>query len=359
MISKLIGYGCLILIANFLLAGCVKQNILDDVQAVTALGFDLEKDKRIKVTAVVPIYQPDKIIKNDVYTGVSTLSKQVRDLLNARSPLPFVSGKIEVVLYSKELAEKGVAPYLDTLTRDPSIGTNVYLAVVDGVTQPILEKQIGDHDNGVYLSNLIEHNIKSGIMPKTNLHLFMYAFYSEGQDPFIPELKPVGQRVGIDGIALFKDDKMVGRLAREDLFIFKSILLKKASDGSLLIKVGENDYASIYNVNSVRAYKVDGWEGMKLTIQLKMNANILEYSGEVLNDEVTNDIEKEMEEQVKKRAEELVAAFQELEVDPLGLGDYMRSKDRSWDKSEWADRYPHMEITFDVGVDITETGVTE
>ena len=51
--------------------------------------------------------------------------------------------------------------------------------------------------------------------------------------------------------------------------------------------------------------------------------------------------------------------FQELKIDPLGIGEKVRSHFRNFDKEAWKDRYPTVPVEFDMKVRIVNTGITE
>ncbi|WP_078380486.1 Ger(x)C family spore germination protein [Sutcliffiella halmapala] len=355
-------YLCIVIILlPLFLTGCLKQKILDDVQLATAAGFELGDDENTLIaTAVVPIYKPDLAVINKTYTSSSTLSKIIRDQLNRKSPKPFVSGKIEVALYDKKLAAKGIHEIVDTFRRDPSTGANMFLAVVDGDLKKHLQIQYGETDNGMYLSNLIEHNIESGILPKTNLHLFTKNYHEEGRDPILPFLKMDDKEAIIQGIALFKEDKYIDYIKGEDNYIFMFINEKFTSDATLTVSLGEEGiFASVFHVHSTRKYKVKNAEtNPEISLTVKAEAIIQEYSGQELTSEIKEEIEKKMEEDIKFKAERLIGQFQELNIDPLGIGFQVRHRSRKWDLKKWEDLYPNIPIEVNAAIKISEAGVT-
>ncbi|MBO1514460.1 Ger(x)C family spore germination protein [Metabacillus bambusae] len=353
----------LILLSLFLMSGCmnIDKKILDDIQLSSAGGYDYVDSRTVEVTAVTPIYRPDKSVLNETFTTSVSLSKEARVKLNEQSDKPFVSGKIQVALYSSRLAEEGLIDTLDTLVRDPSIGSKVYLVIVEGSAKEFLKKQYGSTDNGIYLSNLIEQNIKSGRIPKTNLHQFKYSYHSEGMDPFLPIIGEEYDKADIKGLALFKQDKFVQHLKDTDMFIFKILYEKSSSDASMELELGEREeMASVYNVNTKRSYDVPKpMTDSKITLRVKFKGIVNEYSGEKINKQAVSKIESKMKEEIEKKGEELIKEFQDLGIDPLGIGDQVRTRTRNWDQKEWYSLYPNVEINVKADVQILETGVIE
>lgn len=353
-------YSVLLSFFIFILSGCVGTEILDDVQLATAVGYDLDEDGNLTITAVVPVYDPDKSIKNETFSATSKLSKETRDKLNRKSPKPFVSGKVEVALYTEKLAKEGIIDILDTFQRDPSTGANLFLAIVEGDLHKHLKTQYGDVDNGSYLSELIEQNIQHGMLPKTNLHQFTKFFYAEGRDPALPYLTLKDKEVSIKGVALFKGDKYVDYIKEDDSVILKVLRETFATDAAFSVELeDEGEFASVYNITSNRKINIkNGMTNPSVTIKVNTEAIIREYSGEnELTVDAIKKIEKEMEKDLEQRTDKMIKKFQGLGIDPVGIGNHVKHKERSWDKSKWDDLYPNAEIKVDVNVTISESGV--
>jgi len=349
-------------LVSLLLTGCmhIEQEVIDDIQLTTAGGYEYTDDSMILVTTVYPNYQPDKSVINETLTDTAKLSKEARDRLNLQSEKPVVSGKVEVTLYEWETAEKGIFDFLDTLERDPSIGSSIYLGVVDGSPKELLSKQYGNQDNGIYLSNLIEQNIETGQIPKTNLHQFLYKFYADGIDPTLPVLKQEDGKVKLTGIGLFAEDKLVGQLEEEQFFTFKLLLERKGQKGSYSIKLNEDNDISIYNISSGRNFDIQKpMTNSEIIINVNLRATVSEYQDGILNKQKTTRLEKEIKELLEQDSQEMIQQFQEKGIDPLGIGDQVRSRTRNWDPKKWKELYPDLQITVKVNVDLLESGVIE
>ncbi|MBN8209158.1 Ger(x)C family spore germination protein [Bacillus sp. NTK071] len=349
----------------FLLAGCVQQSILDDIQMITIVGYDVpeddESDGLIKGIAVAPQYQADGRIDNTVFIETAELSKEIRSQYNSESPKPIVSGKLEVGLFSRELAETdGVIGLVDTLQRDPSIGSRVFLGVANGNIEEMLSANYGNVDTGTYFHDVLTHNSKHGMLPETNLHSFLYSYFSEGSDPFLPLLEMDGDKVKISGIALLNGGKMVGELDADSLFTFKILSERFSSNDSFSVKLGPGKYAAIYNIASKRKIEYKRAGANKIHIKGNVLGVIKEYSGEELSPEALNEIKLTMEKDIEKRGLEMIKTFQELEIDPLSLGNAVRSRTRGeFNRDQWIDEYKDMDISFDMDVKITESGIIE
>ncbi|WP_196493809.1 Ger(x)C family spore germination protein [Ornithinibacillus caprae] len=351
---------CILFFLIVVLSSCVNKEILDDVRIATAVGFELAENEELKVTAVVPNYMPDKTITNEVATETARINKEAREKLDRTKSRPYVSGKIEVLVYSKEISEKGLMPYIDSYFRDPTVGSKIFLTVTDSDIQGLLQYQYGTRDNGMYISDMIEHNINVGSLPTTNFHDFLNSYYAEGKDPFLPLIRQIDNEIKIIGNALFKDDKLVGEIPEDKLFTFKSLMDRKTSQDSITIEMDKEKYAFLHKIKSNRTFKFDNVEKTKeFTININIEGLIHEYSGGKIDKKMAEEITKKTKEQITSQAEEMIKTFQELETDPLGLGEHVRSHTKNWDSKKWYETYPNLNVTVNTKVKLTETGIIE
>jgi hypothetical protein len=54
---------------------------------------------------------------------------------------------------------------------------------------------------------------------------------------------------------------------------------------------------------------------------------------------------------------DLLAAFKENEVDPLGIGNIVRTKDRTWEEESFYEQYPTLPIHVNVNIQIIHSGL--
>ncbi len=251
---------------------------------VTAIGFDVAENGLHEITVVVPRFNPDKSTSSETYTTFANITSGAEEALNMSDSKPFVSGKIEVVLASQELAQNGLIKLTDGFLRDPSVGSRVYLAITDITTKELLQGQYSNQDNGMFISDMLRQNMDSGPLPETNIHLFFNQFYDQARDPYLPLIGIEGKRITIKGLALLRDDKMVEILSKDQLFTFKTLAHRKTIGDQLLIELDNDEYASLYKVKTVRSIKMSNLkETPKVNINIDMNLTVREFTGQDLN----------------------------------------------------------------------------
>ncbi|MFF2447318.1 Ger(x)C family spore germination protein [Neobacillus sp. NPDC058068] len=339
--------------------GRVQRQILDDLNMASSIGYDYIDKNTIKATTVRPIYKPDKSMGNKIFSASDELSTQTFSKINQQSSRQVVTGKLEVALYSKEVAKHGIGDLVDSLQRDPSISERLFVAVVDGETNKLLKKKYGDRDTGTYLSMLIEQNMNSGGLPTNNLHQFLNAYNSKLKDPFLPLIEQIGEKVHLKGIALFKDDHYVRNLRQDQQFIFQA-LLENIKLGTYKLKLKNKKYVAIENINTKHSYRVVNLKRTpEINVHVKVRGIIREYTGKKTDNREIDEIKKQMEKEMEKEATAMIRTFQKLKIDPIGFGDQVRSRTRNFRYQQWLDQYPDVKIRVKVNVVILEKGVVD
>nr|WP_285844266.1 Ger(x)C family spore germination protein [Brevibacillus borstelensis] len=310
--------GAVLLLCSVLLSGCIRTQIFDELGMITVAGYDLLKDGNIRGTVVMPSINPEAEEKVQVMSGISLTSKGIRDKANLQSDKEVLGGQLRVAMYSEELARKGIGSIVDTLYRDPSIGSRVYLSVIEGQTYDLLTYKFKEEGNiGIYLYQLIRHNVEDDKIPSPTLHEFYRSYFSEGIDPYVPFLERKGDEVRIKGVALFHKDKYVGWIPPKEAF----------------------------HIVKVRT------RILEMSIPLKIE-----------QPEVLRKMEQALSENMKQDLAKVVAKMQKWEVDPFGFGELYRAKFRGARKlshDQWHEMYRKSRFDYNIDVEIVRNGVLD
>ncbi|MBK5443860.1 MULTISPECIES: Ger(x)C family spore germination protein [unclassified Peribacillus] len=354
----------LITLGCVLMTACgVEKQILEDILIAEVVGYDDAGDHKIKGTVVVNVPQlgEEANLGKEVYEAISHDVKATRQQENSKTTFPIVGGRLSVILYSEELAGKGLNDYVDTYRRDPMVGRNLYLAVVHGRADDVvkIEPKLSKTP-GVQVKELIEQNIRTNL-PNVDLHHYLYASHGKGIDPVMPLLETAGERVRVKGIALFKKDRYIGKyISYEDGFLFK-VLSENFKLGSYEIKLKDNDFIDINNVQSHVHYDIlHANQEPKVRIEVKIKASILEVQGYDLGKPLdVKNIENKAEQAIEKKLNKMLTMFQENNIDPIAMGDIARSKTRNFNRKHWEEVYPHIPIDLAVDIEMIQTGIAE
>ncbi|UQD51895.1 Ger(x)C family spore germination protein [Bacillus methanolicus] len=340
------------------LSGCLNKEIVDDVSFKLASGYDYVNEKELHGTFLVPEFMPDKTIKNVTYSAVSRGPLEISKEIQKQVSDPIVRGSLEVSLFGNELAKKGIRNLLDSYERDASIGGTLILGVTEGDAKDVLEGEYGNRGTAVYLSRLFQHNMDHQDLPESNLKIFLSDYYQKGKDGYLPLLKKSGKkRIEINGLCLFKEDKVVDELSVDKLFFFK-LMTDQYNEGTTHVAVNGNK-ASIEIISSKHKMKLIGRNPYKIELNIKLKGEITDYTGNQLTGKIKDNIEKTMEKDIKEQCSKLISRFQEKNIDPIGFGAFIKSRTRNFDFSKWEDEYQNLTVDVNTKVILAEEGVIE
>ncbi|MFB4165259.1 Ger(x)C family spore germination protein [Alteribacillus sp. JSM 102045] len=359
-----------VFLITVVLIGCNDQHIVEDVGFVQALGMDkTEKEDKFLVSAIVPQIEPDAENEREFLTTVSDSDKEATLSLSRQSNREIENGQLRNVLFGKEAAMKGIAEQIKTMNRDPIFGTRVKVSVVNGQAYELLSKPYTQHPQvSVYLDALLEKESKLQMTAETRLHQITRDLFEEGIDPIAPVIKIGGDKIVLDGIALFDDDKYVDKINPVDARIF-FFLHGSFSAGAVHLKLDEKVnggkvqllFDSIRNKRNVKVKKAASPENIKIDVEINIKGALLEYNGplDITKNQDLRTLEKQLGKSVEKRAEDIIQKLQAKQVDSLGIGKKVRnslSYDQ-WNRLDWQEIYPNIDIVPHVKAEINDIGV--
>ncbi|WML54469.1 Ger(x)C family spore germination protein [Neobacillus sp. PS3-12] len=354
---KKINFFLFILICSLFLGGCVQKSVIDDVNIATGIGIDKSGDQLLG-SIMIPVFKPDKSFDNFTFIAKGNIMRDIVSEMQKKASQPIVGGSLDLAFFGKDVAHEGIIQVLDVFLRDPSVGSRVQLAVVDGKAIDIFKGKYGDRGNAAYLTQLIEHNMTDQNLPLTNLHRFLAAFYQEGRDPYLPYLKKIKPYlVSITGIALFKNGEIVDLLSENKMFYFK-LLVDKHTKGSVMVKdkSGESTVQSITSKTKIRMINRNPYE---FTVNIKINGLLTEHQERTLKKDDIQKIEKQLEKQVNQECAKMIEQFQKKGIDPVGFGHFAKTRTRHFDFKKWNQLYKNARFKITSDVNIIEVGVVE
>ncbi|SDN10572.1 spore germination protein [Psychrobacillus sp. OK028] len=373
---KTLSFYIILLFIVSLLAGCVQTNILDKVGLVTLVGYDVGTEEKISTTAVVREVNPEFQSNVQVITTENKTSKGNRMKTNRKLSKKIMVGQMRVILLSEELAKDNIHHYIETNLENATVSNSLYLAVVEGQMAPLLEYKYNNiEDVGQHIYRLLQQNIEQEHMISSTLHEIAHDMYMAGDDIAMPIIKKDEELVGIAGIALFKEDKMVGRLSAEDSFFVKLIrdnfksgiyetVLQKDNVPSDLLKNKPNEISLAFDaIRSKRDIKLVNPTTPEFDLNLKVKAQILEIVPDVNMDDPKKvaKLEKAISKNLTSDIIRIIDYGKSIESDVFGFGEKYRSSVRGSNltKEKWHELYKNMKVNVKVDFVIMRNGVFE
>lgn len=366
------------------LSSCVEPKQLEKLGLITAVGYDLAGKNTIKGTVVVHKFDPlarnvTKVISVDAHT-----SKTLRQEQNLRSDQKLESGQLRCVVYSRDLAKKGIIQLVDTLNRDPTIGNLVFLTVAEKDAMSIfnVDKKNIKVNLGTYLYNLIRQNVEDEQLLSPTLQEFNHSYHDNGKDPVLPLLTVENGDITVAGTALFKDDRLVAVLPNDKIFLLK-ILADKYKSGTKELEFDRANFKSIIkeyegrsfrtvynklylNIDNIRSHtniKLVDKKNLRFRIKIKFASRLLESTEplELTSPKHIKFIEKQIDKNMEKEMHDLLVYFQKKGVDPVGVGnEYMRHiRGKKITSKDWTKIYKRAKFEVQVDNTIVKTGVID
>lgn len=357
-----------VIIMIFVLTGCAEQRIIDDLALINAVGYDVTDNEKnpLKLTVTFPFITKDGNYDRKTIIVEGKSSKDAREKVRLKTNLRLESGQVRVSLYGQDVAKQGMLPSIQSLVRDPSIGTRAKLALAEDKASDVLMLQIkSEGQNATYLEQFLTKLNRENLRTNYNIYQFLRDYYDEGIDPILPVFKVEKNNIVYNGIGLFHEDKLVQILKPSEakyLFLFR----EEMNEGTFVeqIDVGEEEKASIMLNYELKEHRVDVQSTSKISkkalISIELIADVIEYTGaeEISDPKIQQKIENIITKKIKKEGKELIVKLQKLLVDPLGVNRYVRNKMsyKEWKALDKYQSYQDMSINIEANIILNSSG---
>lgn len=366
----------MIAILVILLSGCAEQKTLEKMGLITTVGYDITEDKQIVATMVLLQIDPDAPQSSVILTAKSSTSKGARIKADLKSPKKLQSGQLRVALFSEGVVRSGLINLADTLARDPSISDLTYLAVVEGSTNKLLNQkneQFSDISQLVYKE--LDQNIKGERIPSSTLQEIMHDFYAPGIDPILPTIKSDKGLVKITGMALLRDDQMVGKIDAEEAFYLK-LINDRYKAGAIELEVSKEGFdlpeslaapdklaVVLDTIHSKTVTNLISKDDLQFELKISLKTRLLEINQalDLKNPAYLKQLETRLDEKITSDIENLIKKARELGADPFGFGEIYRKSVRhaNLTSEKWHSMYPESKVDVKIEFEILRTGVVE
>ncbi|WP_419890273.1 Ger(x)C family spore germination protein [Paenibacillus xylanexedens] len=275
------------------------------------------------------------------------------------------------MLIGEDLARDGVASMLDLFTRYPLNRFSALPVVTKGEAYAVMDT---DAPIEKFPSEMVRELCFLNMRNPRSLKTFIDAILSDGVDPFLPVASKVDNvpknwkdaktNIKLDGLAIFKKDKLVGMIdkAPADALILAmgeanapEVMVKAPrGEGNIFIKLNENN-SSLHP--SVKNDKVT------VTVQLYAKGVVVDNEsnyGDLREKEILK-LNDAIHKKIKEDIVEGVRLIQrKYHADILGIGRSIHQHlPKEWDKMKdrWDDIYPDVEVNVIPHVIIENVGV--
>ena len=153
----------------------------------------------------------------------------------------------------------------------------------------------------------------------------------EGQDPVTPFIRARPDSIELVGLAVFRNERMVGTIAGRDLTSYLELLGLRPGDDRVFVPSPYNPQESIAIRVFTRGSRiVPQWTGdeLRATIKLRMEGNVEAKTGaaELQRSDVLLDVQRQATQTLQRQIQRLLARTQRDGTDIIGVGEHVRAK---------------------------------
>lgn len=316
----------LLLLCVFSFSGCYDYHEINDTAMVSGIAIDTGTEKKYKISA--EIVQPAEGEKANPTAKViseegDNVESCLKQLVNvAAKELHFSHCKL--ILFSEEVAKKGISEFIDTFLRDPQFRPDLYLAVSSGkdAAKMLSQGEKSERVCAFEFVSVIENSFtETGSVPPTKL----YQFSMDGNVTLLPEFEKKEETYSVAGTRFFRDGKAIAHLKLPQT---QSVMLISGEykQGELLLSTPDGKVPC--NINSVTVKReIEGGEEVSVSveIQCKIRLTSLPVSFELTTKQGVSEAEKILSESLtRKICDDWNHAEENGFSDAFGLEVYLR-----------------------------------
>lgn len=387
--------------ATFLLTGCWDRYELEDRANILGLAIDIAEEKDLKdepevthrmgkfpeqkqetfykVTAQIAV--PGKIKLGPEGGGgqgsektawiLETYGHTMKDAMaNLQQQLAekLYLGHLQIIVVSDDIAKRGLSEINDFLRRDHEVRRTAWMAVNhEDASKVIKTAPPLETVPSLYLSDTLNNAVRFGKLPREYLGKFWIDISDDGVNAILPTVKVIqDDRILVDGIAFFREEKMVGRTTPVEIGMYMS--MKEKNGGGYSVAVSLEDEPGVYLIKAEKRnpdIKVSLKNGKpSAVINVEVQAVVEEeVKANRLGEKQLEKMEKAANQKRGEICKELLAKLQKEGSDILGLGARIRAKYGDyWDtevktEEKWSEIYKEMDIKVNVHHHIRRTGM--
>ncbi|MGI8317126.1 Ger(x)C family spore germination protein [Halobacillus mangrovi] len=363
-----------IILCLVLLTGCWDQRQFKDIKLVLAIGFDQNENGEIQETVTIPTIQrsgdgpTSELIK--VVTTSADTPREARDYTDQMVAESFDPSKSKIILLGEALAKDSIQPVFDQFYRNPNNNLNAYIAIIDGKAEDAIRLTPNNETSfSNYASGLLEGLVKSTHSTGENIETLHGELLEPGVDFAVPLLKVEEEKelLNFIGLALFHNDAYSGvYIPAHHTSLLMLLEGRRGKITSITEKVADEEENHVRKYITVRVMKnvhdikvkVNG-DQVTANINVNLKVRVVEYPRNHLTDKKTiKKLNKKLSELLTEHSKEVIAKVQEANSDVFYIGRKVHAyHPEYWNKVNWEEEFPNINIVPDVKVKIIQYGV--
>jgi spore germination protein KC len=363
---------------TFNLTGCWSQRELNDYAVVVGVGIDKDEETgNILLTA--QIAKPGKLAKDSkgsgsnekAYWNISdtgeTIFSTVREYTHESSRRLYWQHN-KIIIFCREIAEDGVLNCIDYFVRDHETRTaaEIFVSDTDKASDILDVKPELEKIPSIDIDKLIKVQQLNSETYSINLLTFIQRLMSKTTASVAPLIKITGegeeQKISVSGTAVFKKDKLVGKLNKPET---RGLLWvdDKVKSGIVVVDCpggdGKVDLEIMKASSTVTPEIENGNITIKIKIKEKSNLGSQSCTEDLATSKMLEALEEKLASAIRDEITASVEKAQALNADIFGFGEAVHRKYRNqWKdlESKWDEIFPSIQVEIKVDAEIYGTG---
>jgi len=306
-----------LIIPLLLLTGCYDYKELNTISILSATEINKIDDKYVVSAQAVNPQAPDKTTTTQapfiIYNGSGkTIQEAYRKITNETSKFLY-SSHLQLLIINEKVAKENIKEIIDFYLKSPPIRTEFYILIsksdnvldiitpINDISSSSIKETIENNVKYLGTTNTVTFNELTNMILDPNLEIVLPTIKlindsKEGEKIENIEKTKIDTKYQLDGLAIFKDNKLQGYLNEEESKTY-NILKNKINNTILTTKCDDNKYMTTEIIDSKSEINV---KKNNIKIKIKLSGNLNEYHCNKPLDKTKTikDIEKKFEKEV-------------------------------------------------------------
>ncbi len=296
----------------FLLTGCWDAKDVDDQNIVLTVGIDYKDGMYNFLTNIANFAKSSNEgpIKIALIRGSGDNFLTARDTLNRVSDNQIFLGSTRAVLFSEEMAKKGIEEYVSRMRGDFEYRKTLKLITASNDLDEVFQiKPKNSIDIGYEIEQIINNMEDNGTTFETNAGKIIQHIASNQCGYLLHSIGIEDDSIKVNGYSIFKESKKIGFIKAEDREGVVYLLNRKEPRFGYTLHYNDIDI-SVHTVKRkgkeiTHVYEENG--GVTISVELDMEGEI-RYTSKPLsiNESIKKELEKQLNNMIK---EDIVSAI--------------------------------------------------
>lgn len=351
-LSKYGRLGCICLLLVLSLSGCWDIIPVEDRALVMVMGLDRD-DGNVRLSVQVPT------IKNLIQTASTFTDRQkptFKPFVVESPSLPediqqledrifqsMIIGTIKIIIISPRIAAGDLLDNLTILLRQPMVSFQTMLLCADNRADAIVQFEAPfDIQPGLIIGKQQLSALKMARSFPIRLWDFVARVDNGITDPFLPIIKVDSENKSylLQGIKVFRRDKLVGTLDPEDSYLL-GILMNKVEESYKKINIADKQIGFVKTRYRSKIRIVKHQHQNRLLIEVNTQGRLIQIPKGFPNRvKIYQLFKTAMERQIKREILSIVKKLQRLNSDPVGFRKHMEVAGIK----NWREVYPNIPV---------------